>query len=53
MAFAPHSDWVVVALDQGVATRLLAWHPGLAKLQEAAPIVAPASSHAGLAVVAG
>ncbi len=53
MAFAPRSDWVVVALDQGVSTRLLAWHPGLAKLQEAAPIVAPASSHAGLAVVAG
>ena len=53
LAFAPRSDWVVVALDQGVATRLVAWHPGLAKLQEAAPIVAPASSQAGLEVIAG
>ncbi len=53
LAFAPHSDWVVVALDEGVATRLIAWHPGLAKLQEATPIVAPASSPAGLEVVAG
>jgi hypothetical protein len=53
MAFAPHSDWVVVALDQGVTTQLVAWHPGLAKLQEAPPIVAQAGSPAGLEVLAG
>ncbi len=53
MAFAPHDDWLVVALDQGSATRLLAWRPGLAKVQEAEPIVAPATADPGLAVITG
>jgi hypothetical protein len=53
LAFAPHSDWLVAALNAGGATRLLAWRPGLAHPLETTPITGPSSYRAGLEVVRG
>jgi hypothetical protein len=53
LAFAPHSDWLVAALDGGRRTRLLAWHPGLVHPEEATPIVAPTTYSPGLEVTRG
>ena len=53
LAFAPHSDWLVAALDAGRDTRLLAWRPGLAHPEETAPLTGPAPSRAGLEVTRG
>jgi hypothetical protein len=38
MAFSAEGRWLVIALDAGSKTRLLAWHPGLAHPYESAPV---------------
>lgn len=53
LAFAPRSDWLVAALDEGRGTRLLAWRPGLTHPEEAAPIAATSIYRAGLEVTRG
>jgi hypothetical protein len=35
MTFSPDSRWLVMALDAGTKTRLLAWRPGLTRAYEA------------------
>lgn len=42
LAFSPDDRWLVIALNAGPATRLLAWRPGLAHPYECRPIPARA-----------
>ena len=42
LAFSPHDRWLVIALNAGSTTRLLAWRPGLARPYECPPIPAKA-----------
>jgi len=42
LAFSPHDRWLVIALNAGSTTRLLAWRPGLAQPFERPPIPAKA-----------
>jgi hypothetical protein len=41
LAFSADSHWLVIALDAGSKTRLLAWHSGLAHPYESKPIPGP------------
>ena len=38
LAFSADSRWLVIALDAGSKTRLLAWRPGLARPYESTPV---------------
>jgi hypothetical protein len=40
LAFSPDDRWLVIALNAGSTTRLLAWRPGLARPYECPPIPA-------------
>lgn len=51
LAFSPDERWLVIALDAGTKTRVLAWHPGLARPYETQPVEAPSSSPPALAVL--
>lgn len=42
LAFAPDDRWLVIALNAGPRTRLLAWRPGLAHPYECQPVPAKA-----------
>lgn len=42
LAFSPNDQWLVIALNAGSSTRLLAWRPGLARPYECRPIPARA-----------
>jgi hypothetical protein len=42
LAFSADSRWLVIGLDAGPATRLLAWRSGLARPYESKPIAGPA-----------
>jgi hypothetical protein len=51
LAFSPDDRWLVIALDAGTKTRVLAWHPGLARPYETEPVRALSSSPPALAVL--
>jgi hypothetical protein len=38
LAFSADGRWLAIALDAGTKTRLLAWHPGLGRAYEMAPL---------------
>jgi hypothetical protein len=41
LAFSADGSWLVIALNAGTATRLLAWQPGLEQPYESAPVAGP------------
>ncbi|MFG1622676.1 hypothetical protein [Kribbella sp. NPDC049227] len=41
LAFTGRGDWLVIALNAGSRTRLLAWHPGLRQPYETTPLPGP------------
>lgn len=51
LAFAADGRWLVLALNVGVGTRVLAWHPGLAHPLETEPVAGPAMSPPAVAVL--
>ncbi|MGH8860055.1 MAG: hypothetical protein ACRDVG_02270, partial [Jatrophihabitantaceae bacterium] len=53
LAFSPDGRWLVIALDAGTRTRLLAWRSGLAHPYETAPIRGPAAYGPPVMVVTG
>jgi hypothetical protein len=52
LSFTP-SGWLVIGLDAGTRTRLLAWRPGMAHPLEARPLPGLAGSPPGLWVLSG
>jgi hypothetical protein len=52
LAFTPDGRWLVLALNAGTKTRLLAWRPGLARPLETAPVAGPAWSPPAVAALA-
>ncbi|MFF0342802.1 hypothetical protein [Kribbella sp. NPDC004875] len=50
LTFAGHDNWLVIALNAGSATRLLAWRPGLHEAYETAPT--PGAVHDPITAIA-
>lgn len=53
LAFSTNSRWLVIGLDAGTMTRLLAWHPGLRAPYETAPVLGRASMPVAMAISPG
>lgn len=53
LAFSAHSRWLVIALDGGTTTRLLAWRPGLRQPFESWPVPGRVAPPVAMAIASG
>jgi hypothetical protein len=51
LAFSPDGRWLVIALDAGTKTRLLAWRPGMPHAFETTPVRGPVLTPSPVAVL--
>lgn len=52
LAFSTDGRWLVMALDAGTRTRLVAWRPGLTRPLESTPVAGPVSGAPAIVVLA-